>query len=138
MYALDQNGDICKCVKECRREIWVDHDKVSDFECGHPQLVKNPEKQLKNNDIILKAIPNPFTDHLAVSVSFTDKLKAIDPSGFQVELTNVNGTVLQSKKYAEFSKNPSFYTMGYPSGSYFVMLKSSNGQIQSTKVVKIQ
>jgi hypothetical protein len=138
VYAMDENGDICKCVKECKTDIRVDYGKKWDFGCGEWQSAKNPQVPAKSDNITLKATPNPFTDKLVVAVDFIDKAKAGDHSNYLMQLTSVNGTILQSKRLVEFEKNPVFNTMSYPSGSYFVMLKNMSGQIQSIQVVKIQ
>lgn len=144
VHALDANGDICKCVKECKNDIKVDEGVIDKFECGQlpdPQLTRNPQdalKKLNNSNIQLKASPNPFTDKLTVSVEFINKAKAGDPSTYRVELATMNGTVLQSNRLSDFKQNPVFYTAGYASGSYFVMLKNTTGQIQSLKVVKLR
>lgn len=136
VYAMEANGDICKCVRECKTDIKVDWGKQWDFGCGEAQFVN---KQLpSNSNITLKATPNPFTDKLVVTVDFINKAKAGGHSNYLMQLASSNGTVLQSKRLADFEKNPVFNTMNYPSGSYFVMLKNLSGQIQSIQVVKVK
>jgi PKD repeat protein len=134
VHAMDANGDVCKCVKDCRTEIRVEYDKKYDFECGNPQLSM---AKIANSNIVLKASPNPFTSRLTISADFADKAKAGNPSNYVFELTNVNGTSLQSKKLVNFESNVIFDTPGYAAGLYMVMLKSKTGQIQSIKVVKL-
>ena len=134
VHALDANGDVCKCVKDCRTEIRVEYDRKYEFECGHPQLSL---AKIANSNIVLKASPNPFTSRLTISAEFVNKAKAGNPSNYTFELTNVNGTSLQSKKLADFESNVVFNTPGYAPGLYLVMLKSSTGEIQSIKVVKL-
>ena len=142
VHAIDQNGEVCKCVKECKTEIRVDYDSVDKFECGqpgNPLVLSNPQAKfsaLRNNDIILKAAPNPFTDFLKVSVDFINNMKMSGAKNYHIELTNLNGTVLQSKLPAD--GNCILNTTGFASGSYFVMLKDNSGKIQSLKVVKLK
>lgn len=140
VHALDQNGDVCKCVKDCKAEVKVDYNTEAYYSCGESQF-GNPKQamnRLNSSNIILKAAPNPFTDKLTVSIDFINKAQAGDAAGYRLELANSNGTVLQSNPLGGFGKNPVFYTGGYLPGTYIVMLKNKAGQIQSLKVVKLQ
>ncbi len=134
VHAMDANGDVCKCVKDCRAEVKVEYDKKYDFECGTAQLSL---AKIANSSIVLKASPNPFTNRLTISAEFANKAKTENPSNYTFELTNVNGTSLQSKKLVDFESSVVFDTPGYAAGLYMVMLKSKTGQIQSIKVVKL-
>jgi hypothetical protein len=89
--------------------------------------IQEPDAELLNVNVF----PNPTTDLITVSIQDT-KL-----SDLIIEVTDLNGKIVSSGKYAGISNNIGINTSSWERGTYFLNLKDNQTQIiGSYKIIK--
>jgi hypothetical protein len=85
-----------------------------------------------NSDILnVNVYPNPTTDLLTVAIQDT-KLAQVT-----IEVSDINGRVVSSGKYAGIANNIGINTSSWEIGNYFLYLKNTENEILGTyKIVK--
>jgi PKD repeat protein len=139
VYAMTDKGTICDCVKECASYIKVTEDYQGEYGCKGNAGVKKtaPTVVADNNNITLKALPNPFNSEVVIDIATLNKQKLSVPENYTLEISTSTGVVLQSKKLQSLDVKVVFDMSRYTSGNYFALLKSATGEVKSLKLIKL-
>ena len=142
VYSINREGEICECrekisykvdVAECRQTSQrAKMAKASTF--NSKEVAK-----IEPSNILLTAKPNPFTQTLSVKVT-TPTPSPLERVGVRslhtLVILNSAGATVATKSVSPNS-TLQLNTVAYPAGAYFIALKSKDGIVQTTKVVKI-
>ena len=89
--------------------------------------IQEPDAELLNVNVF----PNPTTDLITVSI------QDIKLSELIIEVSDLNGKIVSSGKYAGISNNIGINTSSWERGTYFLNLKDNQTQIIGTyKIIK--
>ncbi len=135
------NGEVCKCQVKTDREVTVP-DCGQGFPNKRSLLAKGKTASsiLINQNSrgeILTATPNPFNNFLTVSLQ--GEIKNSDSkASYSLSVVDADGKTISTKSINGSENLLRFNTTSYASGMYLLILKSTDGLTQATKVVKIK
>ena len=89
--------------------------------------ILEPNAQIIN----VKVYPNPTTDLVTINIQDTKLSEII------LEITDINGIIVSTQKYAGITNNIGLNTAYWSNGNYFLLLKNNENQvIGSYKIIK--
>ena len=120
-----------KCVKE--KYVWWYLDKGATLgpcaTSSAPGFDENYETIIEEENIFLKAYPNPFSSELKIN------FMVIKDENVEVTITNINGQVIETLYSGDVSGgqdvNLNFNGTGYPNGIYLIQVKSNSVNLVS-------
>lgn len=119
-----------------------DYDEDLDFDYASPEYLPLTMKRMVptdytspgyNEDIKLEVIPNTSFEELTVN------LRSVDEGNYLVEIYSLDGKVMESVEWKDFRScknvNLNFNTTSYPSGLYYLVLKTEKQRISKTLAI---